>query len=234
MALADWELLTADKLRDTAGKITREEIGRMIAQAAHRYSGVNPRMLVTDLLGDGAAFLFALPATYIEGFSRPVSVEYPIGKQDPQFLDDKDDFQIEAADQDPTTGAPRLRLRSLVLKSGAKARLLYTALHQVAATVDTVPIVDREACCALAASYGCRQLASYYAQTSDSTLGAATMSYRDKAKIYADQAVLLEQEFNNHCGIPKDGVFAASVSRDQDVDLQSGAGDRFYHPRIWR
>jgi hypothetical protein len=224
----------ADKLRDTAGKLDEAAIDRAIGQAANRYSKIRPQVKIATLTGDGAKFLFALPGDYEPALSRLVAVEYPVDRQDPEYLDDTQDYAVDDRDRDPTTGAPRLRLIRLVLPTATTARLTYTARHVVDGISDTVPEADREACCAFAASLGCRQLASLYAQTSDPTMAAAVIAYRDRSAIYLAQAKDLEREFNEHVGVPADGYAAASVSADQDVDLGPGIGDRFYHPRVFR
>jgi hypothetical protein len=234
MALADWRTLTQDKLRDTAGKVTQDQLDRAIAQAVARYSRLRPLAKIATLTGDGHAVVFALPSDYVPGFSRALSIEYPVGKQEPQYLDDTQDYQVDDTDRDPSTSALRVRLLTVTLPAGAHAYLAYTVPHTVSSSVDTIPVLDRGAACAYAASLGCRELASYYAQTSDPTITAAAVVYRDRPAVYQAQAKDLEREFNEHLGVPSDGIYAASVTRDQDVDLGPGIGDRFYHARVFR
>ena len=79
------------------------------------------------------------------------------------------------------------------------------------------------------AAAGCAtQLAALYAQTSDPTLGADTVNYRTKSQDYLALAKVLEGAYREAVGAT-DGVAAASVSADLDVDLSNNGGVPFYH-----
>lgn len=98
---------------------------------------------------------------------------------------------------------------------------------------DTIPVSHREAVASLAACRCLRQLAAYYAQTADSTMGAESIDYGDRARRYESLADDAERDYREAMGIPKDGDLHAGASAiaDLDVDLQERAGDRFFHTR---
>ena len=62
------------------------DIDNAISDALETYDDDAPRYVVADLVGDGLAYDFALPASYTDGYSRLVSIEYPIGSRYAQYL----------------------------------------------------------------------------------------------------------------------------------------------------
>lgn len=230
MPLADWRTLFDQEVKDTAGKLAATDKDKCIGEAVKTYSKHRPRERAYEIAGDGSAFQWALPADWEEGFSSiRGDVEYPAGRRQPEYLE-REAWMLY---RDPSLG---LRFRLLEVTPGAteKVRVTYTVRHTVDPTTDTVPVADRDAAAKLAASYGARQLAAYYAQTSSPTLGAEVANFRSKSQEYSTLAAALVKAFTAHLGLRDDDqVPAASVSGDLDVDLQAG-GDRVYHPRRWR
>lgn len=230
MPIADYRTLFDQELKDTAAILATAEKDKAIGEAVKEYSKHRPRERVQEILGTGSAFEFALPTDWEDGFSAiRGDVEYPAGKRDPEFIE-REDWLVY---RDPTLG---LRFRLVRHTPGAteKVRFPYTVRHTVDPTIDTVPLADREAVAKLAASYGARALAAYYAQTQDPTLAADAVNYRTKAQDYTTLADRLLKAFKEHLGLrDTDQVPAAGASADLDVDLQLG-GDRLYHPRRWR
>jgi hypothetical protein len=232
--LADWRTLFDQELQDTAailspaGATTIKD--KMIGEAVKSYSKHRPQQIAHEIAGTGSAFEFVAPATWEDGFSTIVTpVEYPAGERIPVYLEDVDWIWY----RDPSTGL-RFRLLSVTPAATEKVRFIYTARHAVTASVDTVPVADRDAAAKLAASYGARAIAAYYAQTSDPTLGAESVTYRTKSQEYTTLANALEKKCREHLGLRDDAPVApASVTADMDVDRQGG-GDRLYHPRRWR
>jgi len=99
----------------------------------------------------------------------------------------------------------------------------------------TIPESDQDALCNLAASLYSGALASAYAHTSDSTIGADSVDHRSKSQEFAARAREQKKSYLNHLGI-KDGASEtapASVVKDLDVDYPWGE-DRLTHPRKQR
>jgi hypothetical protein len=228
--LADYRTLVDQELQDTAAILSQAVKDKAIAEAVKEYSKPRPLIKVKELVGDGHTFEWAMPADWEDGFSAiSADVEFPAGKRQPEYLEPEDWMLY----RDPALGV-RFRLLNDTPTANDKVRFPYTVRHTVDAATDTVPLIDREALGKLAASYGLRALATYYAQTADASLSADAVNYRSKAQDYSMLADKLLKAFREHLGIREtDQVTAASVSADMDVNLQPG-GDRFYHTRRWR
>src|SRR5574341_1426778 len=228
--LADYRTLFDQEVKDTAGLLQTADKDKAIGEAVKEYSRHRPRERMHELAGTGSAYEFTMPSDWEDGFSAlRGDVEYPAGKRTPESIE-REDWQLY---RDPSLG---LRFRPLHHTPAAteKVRFLYTVRHTVDATTDTIALADREAGGKLAASYGARALAAYYAQTSDPTRAADAVNYRTKAQDYTMLADKLLKAFKDHLGLrDTDSVPAAGASIDLSVDLQPG-GDRFYHPRRWR
>jgi hypothetical protein len=209
-----------------------------LREAVEEYSTVNPRNKTAVLTGDGVLTTFPLPAGWVDGFSTLDSIEYPIGNQEPVFLDEAEEY---TADYWDATGGPKIHFYSLVLGLSVTALVKYTALHHVLSqnpvgetTADTIPIKDRYGVASLAAANCCLMLAAYYAQTSDSTIGADAVDYGSRTERYLALARQYRGEYNGAFGIAGDsGVMAASAHMDLDT-TPSWGWDRFFHSRLNR
>lgn len=233
MALSDYVAIVNDKLRDTAGKISALARQTAIGEAVKEYSIVRPRRRVQTVTGDGSAFLFDLATDFEEGFSSLSAIEHPVDQQEPQYLD-ADDYVLTRA---PATGLLQLRLRSLVLEVSGLAYVQYTARHVMNdnAGGDTIILADRDAVASLATAICARQLATYYAQTSDPTLGADVATFQTRWSNYLQLAKDLEGVYRAHLGITDESPTAgASAIGDLDVAMADGEGDRMFHSRRFR
>ncbi len=222
MALGDWRTLVDDRVRDSAAKLTQPQKDAAIADAAKVYSRARPRRRLQEITGTGTAFTFVLANDFEDGFSAVLAVEFPVGKQCPEYLDE-DEFAVRRQ----LDGTLKLHWFARTLPDQAKAHVTYTVRHLVAAGDDTVPIADRDAGASLAAAICARQLGMLYTQTSDPTLTADAVSYRTKGEEYFARAKELEAAYNRHLGL-EGPARAASVSKDLDVTLQGGH-PRFFH-----
>jgi hypothetical protein len=221
MALADLRIMLDDRLRDTAGKCTTPQKDAAIAEALKRYSLDYPAEAVAPIVGDGTAYTFALPTTFMAGWSSILAVEYPTGQQIPVYLDE-DDYGLYG-------NPPQLRFYSLILADGETALVTYSALHTVTDDADTVPIGQQELVAWLAAAICCRQLAAYYAQTMEPMMGADAAYWGARAQYYLTLAEKFEQAYTNEGTMTEESLTAANVNRDMDVSLEYGL-PRFYHP----
>src|SRR4051812_27162944 len=89
MALDDFQTIITRLVRDDSSTIGIDEIDQAVALSVARYSGDRPRELVVDVAGNGTALL-DLPAGWIAGVSRALSIEYPIGAAPPTFINSED------------------------------------------------------------------------------------------------------------------------------------------------
>jgi hypothetical protein len=234
MAQADFRTLVTSKIQDTGSpsKISSTRQDETIQEALKAYSRMRPVMKVQKITGTGSAYTFAHPTDWEDHFSWVLSVEYPTTTQDPEYVD-ANEYDGNRLQHD---GSKQLQFFVLVLPAATDAYVAYAIRHTVddaATPVDTVPLVDRDAVACLAAAKCCRQLAAYYGQVSDPSIGADVVNQRSKTGDYLKLADMLESDYREHMGIPKDGGLSggASAIADLDQDLQENAGDRFFHTR---
>ncbi len=216
-------------VKDTAGKLDPTERDNFIQEAVKIYSKHRPREVVKDIAGANA-YDYSIGtnlASWIDDFSIIKSIEYPADQRDPQYIDE-DDFIIYKKESDLF-----IRFLADTPQATEKIRVTYTALHILSEALNTIPLVDQDAVCNLAASLCSGALASYYAQTSDSTIGADSVNYRTKSQEYSSRAKDQKKLYMDHLGLKDGDVAPASVRKAVDVTYPGGA-DRLTHPRKWR
>ena len=213
-------------VKDTAGKLTPIERDNWIQEAVKIYSKHRPREVVKDVTGAGTYdYSIGTNLTYwVEDFSIIKSIEYPADEREPQYIDE-DDYLVYKKETD-------LFIRFLADTPSAtqKIRVTYTALHILSEALNTIPSADEDAVCNLAASLCSQGLASHYAQTSDSTIGADSVNYRTKSQEYTSRAKEQKKIYLEHLGIKEGEVAPASVRKVVDVTYPGGT-DRLTHPR---
>jgi hypothetical protein len=230
MALADYVALVTDKLRETAALVSGPQKEAAVQEAVKDYSRkVRPRRRVQIITGTGSAHTFALASDFEEGFSSIDSIENPVDRQEPEYLD-ADETMLY---RDSATGVLKLRFISKVPSNGEKAYVAYTTRQVVNdAGVDTVAIGDRESIACKATAILLRQLATYASQVTRATIGAEIVDRLQQVDVYLRLAKELEDSYATTLGIP-DELPAASAVADLDVTPEYG-GDRFFHSRFRR
>lgn len=206
-----------------------------IAAAVRQYSKDRPLEAVADLDGVGTSDV-VLPATFIDGFSQVLSVEYPIGDL-PATLIDENERELYRT---PTT----LVLRFLVdtpASASANIRLTYTGYHsqgvdEANGTASTIPDADFDAVCALAASYAATQIVQSYTDAVEPGSDAAFVQGDDRAEGYRRAAKELRAIYTDMIGLGRPDEDKASKHGQSFIDLDSRGpayGDTITHPRRW-
>jgi len=195
------------------GELQTGALEKCLQDALLRYSRLSPRLAVSEYTGDGSTYDFALPADWVEGFSRIVAIEYPAGEQTPQYLDPR----LYDLYLDPTAGTV-LRFLAYAPAEAKRFRLFYTKPHEIDATTDTTSPEDFEAICFLTASIVCLNLAGKYSGFYEPTLEADLIRYRTKADDYRSLAAEFEALFQSHFGMKRREVAPASLAW-LDLDL---------------
>lgn len=220
------------KDNDTLGGLLEDaDLDRAIAGAIETYSRDRPREVADYVSGDGSTYQFALPRFWALGFSRVLEVEYPAGEQ-PRTILEPDDYEVvnTLLGLQPRrylefrVGAPESGTNNLVLR--------YTARHVHTDELDTIPPGDMEPVCWLAASYAAVELASKMAASSDSTIAADSVNYRDGVTRWRDVAKQYQALYDQAMGRGKEAagsVVAAGLVTEWDTAPQWGA-THFYHP----
>ena len=224
--LADYQTLTDSMVRDDAGKITPIERDLAIAAAVIRYSKDRPRIKVEDITAPGGHYL-PLPTGWEAEFSDSRSLEYPLGKVPPVYL------EPDSWDMYATPSGTQIMCKSASLPANAAVRASYTIRHIVSTTVDTVPETDRETVASYAASLLLDQLASLYSGDSDSTIQADSVNHQSKAGEFAARARALRKRYFDDLGIDTKRNAASGVV--VNLNLKDSRGrDRLTHPEARR
>lgn len=157
------------------------DLEQSIREALENYSRVLPYVVVTDVAGDGATYDLTLPGTYIDGFSRFTTIEYPAGQRVPAYLP-SDAWVIYR-----TASALKLRLRDDTPSATESVRLTYTALHTItgldAAITTTIPANHTYAFVKLAAHFALLRLAARYISEREATLNLDNVDRQSKADV---------------------------------------------------
>lgn len=201
-----------------------------VKQALQRYSKDKPRIVAEDETGDGGFdYALTLLADWSDGFSNIIRVEYPVddGDQEADVLDDEQ-WTIY---QKPAGKV--LRFTDEKPAASESFRVTYSALHTCTASACTVKAFDEVAVQALAAAYFCEMLATWYAQSTDSTMGADVVDHRSQADQYARRAASYRSVYFKHMGVKEGAVRPVSATQDWDVNYPGGT-DRLTHPRRQR
>lgn len=224
MAYADFQTLVDNLVRDDEAKVSVAQRDGAIDLAVVRYSTDRPQMKVVDVAAAGGNAL-ALPGTWEAGFSQLMAVEYPIGDNPPSWLD-RETYRLYTK----TDGTQEIRFDDAL--PVAQMRLSFTIKQALVAApaADTVPIADREAVCAYAASLLCHQLAALYSNTQDSTIQADAVRYDSKARERRSQAAAYRKQYLDHLGVDEKNSTPASASATVQLKSSDG-GARLYHGR---
>ena len=201
-----------------------------INTALKLHSRQKPLVVVEDVDGDGG-FDYAVSdlASWSTGFSVIKTVEYPVDDDDetPDVLQDDQWIIYEKP------AGKFLRFLEDKPAADEDIRVAYTALHTCTALACSVDDFDEQAVQMLCASIFCDMLATYFAQTQDSTIAADSVDHNSKAREYAARAKTYRKQYFDHLGIKEGQVTAASVTRDQDAP-SSHRADKLTHPSRYR
>lgn len=192
MALID---LVKSKVKDDSARLSdADDYQPAVDAALERYSIHRPTEVLADLVGNGTADL-ELPEDWEEDFSRPLRVEYPVGRVPAVLLPSGEWSLYQSPD------GPRLRLALARPAEDEAVRLTYTLPRAEASVARS----DLDAVANLAAAICSETLAGLFAQTSDPTISADAVHYRSKSAEFAARAKRLRQLYLDHFGITGDG-----------------------------
>lgn len=225
MALADFQQLVDDLIRDDDSRIVSSDVTEAIGLAVARYSKDKPKVQVEDIPASGTNYQ-NVPALWQADFSALQRVEYPLGQVPPSFLQDGHWMMYQSAN------GPQILLDSAI-PTAETIRLTYTRLHVVDDSNDTVAVIDREPVACYAAAYLCEQLANLYSSDSDSTLQADSVDHASKGSDFARRAKTLRKRYFDELGIEPKRNSASGVVVDFDK-ADSQGNDRLFHKSRYR
>lgn len=181
MALADYQTLVTQMVRDQSGTVATTDRDTAIEAARLRYSQDAERTLVKDVVWASDGYFGPLPTGWAAG-SYLLGAEYPIGQQ-PQA-------SIELAIYLDGAGAEQLVTQD-ALATGSTVRVTFAAPHELTAgppTADTIPVAHREAVASYAAHILFKQLAAHYSGERESSINADSSNTDSRARNYAARA----------------------------------------------
>ena len=207
-----------------------------IAQAVTKYSQDRPREVTEDEVGNGTGYFVvvgtgAVLAAWADGFSDIKSIDYPAGTvasgYTPTWLQPGEDW-VGYKDASKTY----LYLRHAEPIASETVRITYTAYHQHDSIASTVPTADLDALYDLSAYFACVMLATKAAGSSDSTISADSVNYRDSQLRYKQQAEAWLSSYADRMGQPADGTPAGASSNANWNSSNLAVGrDWLTHPR---
>jgi hypothetical protein len=225
------------RVNAATGKLTTDMIEAATAAALSQYSSARPREIVEKIAG-ADAFDYALTgvgavlASWAQDFSQILGV----------IIDYDATVQTQAEAQQDTYGVVRLDtgdvLRFFEDSPAATEFMLirYTGRHSVTEDpggATTIPEGDTEAVADLLAAYCCDALASYYCQSTDSSLSADVVNRLSKAQEYRAQAKQFRAAYAAKLkGGDSDDLRPAGGFVHSDSRMGNTVGDRrFFHVR---
>lgn len=201
-----------------------------IGMGMKAHSKQKPRVVVEDEDGDGG-FDYAISgfASWASGFSTIKKVEYPVDDDD----ETADVLQDDAWEIYEKPSGKVLRFLESTPAADEDFRATYTALHTCTDSACTVEDFDEEPVQVLCGAFFCDMLATYYAQSQDSTINADSVDHSSKSREYSMRAKTYRKMYFDHLGIKEGQTKPASVTRDQDLK-GSWAGEKLTHRSRYR
>lgn len=239
-------------IRDEQPWLQPADIDRFIQQAIlQRYSKDNPLVNVSDIPGNGTAFLplpVAYPGAPAVQATGTAAIPAAYGVFDPQFsniqqiewppdLIPMETIRPEDWNVYRSPSGYQLQLLSFVPQPGDFVRVTWTCQHSPDGS--TVYPGDFYAVCDFAASLCLQSMASSAAQLGDSTIGADTVNYRAKSQEYLTLAKEARRKYFSHFGVDEndkgEAQDAPAISTGSLHNIMSSAGvDRLVHSRYTR
>lgn len=183
--LSDYNSKVDAIIQDEAGFLDTTEIDDFIQkEATQQYSNHKPFERVADIAAANT-YDYIINVTnfpsWSDGFSYIINVEYPAGEyQNPNII------EFEAWEIYKTSTAEYLRFTETTPSTGT-IRPRYATPHSITASTSTVYDNDFGAFCNLAGAFCCGAIARRLGQSSDSTIGADAVAYRDKSDVFASR-----------------------------------------------
>jgi hypothetical protein len=227
---------------DSRTELSNLDIQAMIRAAVERYSSDRPDIITEDEAGDGGKYyLVSALVSWIEGFSRIVSIQYPAEA----VTENINPVHLESEDwQDDYWVGP---LRYLFLPNhnptaAETMRIMYTAPYAWSSgTAETeTPGQDFHAICYLAAGLCCHAISTKFSRTTDSTIGADSVGHPTRAGQFAKRAKEYIDLYEEHMGLGGDDgkppfQQAAGTYVDMDTAPTWMPGREFlFHGRLTR
>lgn len=229
--LADFVTAVGLRVPDDAGRLAAisTSIGvtdiraDRVLSAVRTYSRARPLEADEIITGDGSRQIHAAPRHWQHNFSVLADLEIPVDLVPAQMVRPvKDQLVVIRREGLDWIGTVR---RTLSL--GEVARVHYHTAHRVTLISEggenTIPDNDFDAVVDLAASMCCETLATWYAESTNSTITADNVGQLEKAGLFGTLAETYQRRYTSHMAplIDADGE-AAIVMHDTDMPNYRG------------
>ena len=209
----------------------------VVLPALRRYSVDRPRERVAALDGNGAAFVFPVPADWVPGFSAIKDIEHPRGSNPPRLVDREDWAFYRAAD-----GTAQIRFLYPPERGTGNVAVRYTT---TITREQDVPAGDLDAVTDLATSLACEILANWWSNVTSKA--AQPGGNASEAAQWAKRAIRYRELYEGALGIGgDDGQRAAGAHGGTNTPSFVGATGTWHsaaadmlldepmtHPRWW-
>lgn len=191
MALADFEALLGDLVRDQEGVADAGARGRALEAARLRYSHDAMRELVDDVYWPATGTMAPVPVRWTDGSWIKSAVRLVGGVAS---------GELELAVGRTPDAWELVCLDALM--QGTEVRLTYTADHLLDAVNDTVAPLHRLPVAQYAAHLLCHQLATHYSAQRETTIGADVSRSEGRAREFAARAKEYRTAYFVGIGLP--------------------------------
>ncbi len=209
-------------VKDVSAKLSAADWSQAIADALKRYSKHRPLEATVDVTGDGTNdYPVANISGWVEGFSEPRQIEYPVDDV-PADLLDEDEYELYRK----TTGRV-IRLINDTPEATETFRVTFT----IPVIESTIPAQDVDAVAQMAASIALGMLAARYLDASDPSVAADVVNYRSKSQEAASMAKFYLNQYKQHLGLKDEDTVAPASAIGQQAPGYPGGGERLTHNR---
>ncbi len=195
----DIDARVQERIQDASGKLSPPARHAHIRSALAEYQKVQPRWLVSALVG-ASTYDYAVSglAGFEDGFSWIEKIEGPIllGPYSPPCLD-RDRYAIVR-----TPSGQFLRFLNWAPSTAETYHVTVAGRHTLNGETSTVLSVDDEALADLAAAYCAEALEAFYTQGTDGSIQADTVDHSAKAETYRALKASFRKAYETKVAIP--------------------------------
>jgi hypothetical protein len=233
--LYDFDTVVQAIIQDGAGKLSVASRLEAIRDAVAEHAHLVPILRRRYLYGTGSTIL-GTPTGWVDEFSAVQRIEFPVGTNPPTYLQTQDWTLLSS----PTAATTyQIQFVSMSLGTGQRVNLEWTIPHTIDETSSTIPDAQFRPVGWLASSYALLQLAAFYNQSGDSTIGIDSQDPGSKGRDYLALARELRNRYRLFFGLgAENGKAAADVQPAGifiDLDRKTSyRGNWFTHDNRYR